>query len=143
MDVDSVPHSHPVSTDSGSSGNSSSSCSPRTPLYCDPTLDRTKDVHRRECISLFSFLRKHLKIKSHLYTRARTHTLSGVTVDCRVCAPAVADFNLRVLDESLSKTQSHTCQPEVGKLRPRGHMWPDEPYNPARRAFTIISPKAK
>lgn len=32
---------------------------------------------------------------------------------------------------------------EVGKPRPGDHMWPDELYNPARRAFTNTSPKAK
>lgn len=63
MEVDAAPHGHPASADSGSSGNSSSSCSPRTPLYCDSTLDRTKDVHRRECISLLSCLRKHFENK--------------------------------------------------------------------------------
>lgn len=52
VEVDSVPHHHPVSTDSSSSsGYSSSSCSPRTPLCCDSTLDRTRDIHRRECFS--------------------------------------------------------------------------------------------
>ena len=34
-------------------------------------------------------------------------------------------------------------EPGVGKRRPRGHMWPHELVNPACRAFTIISPKAK
>ena len=32
---------------------------------------------------------------------------------------------------------------EVGKLRPGGHMWPDELLNLARRAFTIISSKSR
>ncbi|KAK5902756.1 hypothetical protein CesoFtcFv8_007984 [Champsocephalus esox] len=48
VEVDAVPHHHPVSTDSSSSsGYSSSSCSPRTPLYCDSAFDRTRDIHRR------------------------------------------------------------------------------------------------
>ncbi|XP_054476053.1 zinc finger CCHC domain-containing protein 14 [Anoplopoma fimbria] len=48
VEVDSVPHHHPVSTDSSSSsGYSSSPCSPRTPLCCDSTFDRTRDIHRR------------------------------------------------------------------------------------------------
>ncbi|KAM6937941.1 zinc finger CCHC domain-containing protein 14 [Xenentodon cancila] len=47
VEVDGQPHHHPVSTDSSSSGYSSSSCSPRTPLCCEPTFDRTRDVHRR------------------------------------------------------------------------------------------------
>ncbi|XP_074534679.1 zinc finger CCHC domain-containing protein 14 isoform X2 [Halichoeres trimaculatus] len=45
VEVDTVPHHHPVSKDSSSSsGYSSSSCSP---LCCDPTYDRTRDNHRR------------------------------------------------------------------------------------------------
>ncbi|KAK1888126.1 Zinc finger CCHC domain containing protein 14 [Dissostichus eleginoides] len=48
VEVDAVPHHHPVSTDSSSSsGYSSSSCSPRTPLCCDSSFDRTRDIHRR------------------------------------------------------------------------------------------------
>lgn len=48
VEVDAAPHHHPVSTDSSSSsGYSSSSCSPRTPLCCDSTFDRTRDIHRR------------------------------------------------------------------------------------------------
>uniref|UniRef100_A0A669CJB5 Zinc finger, CCHC domain containing 14 n=1 Tax=Oreochromis niloticus TaxID=8128 RepID=A0A669CJB5_ORENI len=48
VEVDAVPHHHPVSTDSSSSsGYSSSSCSPRTPHSCDSTFDRTRDIHRR------------------------------------------------------------------------------------------------
>ncbi|XP_053174586.1 zinc finger CCHC domain-containing protein 14 [Scomber japonicus] len=48
VEVDAVLHHHPVSTDSSSSsGYSSSSCSPRTPLCCDATFDRTRDLHRR------------------------------------------------------------------------------------------------
>ncbi|TKS73017.1 Zinc finger CCHC domain-containing protein 14 BDG-29 [Collichthys lucidus] len=48
VEVDAVSHHHPVSTDSSSSsGYSSSSCSPRTPLCCDSTFDRTRDIHRR------------------------------------------------------------------------------------------------
>ncbi|XP_038561710.1 zinc finger CCHC domain-containing protein 14 [Micropterus salmoides] len=49
VEVDAVLHHHPVSTDSSSSsGYSSSSCSPqRTPLCCDSTFDRTRDIHRR------------------------------------------------------------------------------------------------
>ncbi|XP_071314020.1 zinc finger CCHC domain-containing protein 14 isoform X2 [Trachinotus anak] len=48
VEVDAVPHHHPVSTDSSSSsGYSSSSCSPRTPLCCDSTFDRSRDLHRR------------------------------------------------------------------------------------------------
>ncbi|GLD70738.1 zinc finger CCHC domain-containing protein 14, partial [Lates japonicus] len=48
VEVDAVPHHHPVSTDSSSSsGYSSSSCSPRTPLCCDSTFDRSRDIHRR------------------------------------------------------------------------------------------------
>ncbi|XP_068169375.1 zinc finger CCHC domain-containing protein 14 isoform X2 [Antennarius striatus] len=48
VEVDGVPHHHPVSADSSSSsGYSSLSCSPRTPLCCDPTLDRGRDIHRR------------------------------------------------------------------------------------------------
>ncbi|KAK9517151.1 hypothetical protein VZT92_025039 [Zoarces viviparus] len=48
VEVDAVPHHHPVSTDSSSSsGYSSSPCSPRTPLCCDYTFDRTRDIHRR------------------------------------------------------------------------------------------------
>lgn len=49
VEVDAVLHHHPVSTDSSSSsGYSSSSCSPRTPLCCDSTFDRTRDIHRRK-----------------------------------------------------------------------------------------------
>lgn len=29
---------------------------------------------------------------------------------------------------------------EVGKLRPGGHMWPNELINLARRAFRVIPP---
>ncbi|XP_022601916.1 zinc finger CCHC domain-containing protein 14 [Seriola dumerili] len=48
VEVDAVPHHHPVSTDSSSSsGYSSSSCSPRTPLCCDSAFDRSRDIHRR------------------------------------------------------------------------------------------------
>ncbi|KAK2841875.1 hypothetical protein Q5P01_012075 [Channa striata] len=48
VEVEAVPHHHPVSTDnSSSSGYSSSSCSPRTPLCCDSTFDRNRDIHRR------------------------------------------------------------------------------------------------
>ncbi|XP_035858601.1 zinc finger CCHC domain-containing protein 14 isoform X6 [Sander lucioperca] len=48
VEVDAVLHHHPVSTDSSSSsGYSSSSCSPRTPLCCDSAFDRTRDIHRR------------------------------------------------------------------------------------------------
>ncbi|XP_019749794.1 zinc finger CCHC domain-containing protein 14 isoform X3 [Hippocampus comes] len=48
VEVDSVPHHHPVLTDSSSSsGYSSSSCSPRTPHCCDATLDRSRDIYRR------------------------------------------------------------------------------------------------
>ncbi|KAM7413965.1 hypothetical protein PAMA_018992 [Pampus argenteus] len=48
VEVDAVLHHHPVSTDSSSSsGYSSSSCSPRTPLCCDSTFDRTRDILRR------------------------------------------------------------------------------------------------
>ncbi|XP_074488228.1 zinc finger CCHC domain-containing protein 14 [Sebastes fasciatus] len=48
VEVDAVSHHHPVSTDSSSSsGYSSSSCSPRTPLCCDSSFDRTRDIHRR------------------------------------------------------------------------------------------------
>ncbi|XP_044050898.1 zinc finger CCHC domain-containing protein 14 isoform X2 [Siniperca chuatsi] len=48
VEVDAVLHHHPVSTDSSSSsGYSSSSCSPRTPICCDSTFDRTRDIHRR------------------------------------------------------------------------------------------------
>ncbi|XP_034033141.1 zinc finger CCHC domain-containing protein 14 [Thalassophryne amazonica] len=48
VEVDTVSHHHPVSIDSSSSsGYSSSSCSPRTPLCCDSNLDRTRDIHRR------------------------------------------------------------------------------------------------
>ncbi|XP_047453436.1 zinc finger CCHC domain-containing protein 14 [Mugil cephalus] len=48
VEVDAVPHHHPVSTDSSSSsGYSSSPCSPRTPHCCDATFDRTRDIHRR------------------------------------------------------------------------------------------------
>ncbi|XP_028264076.1 zinc finger CCHC domain-containing protein 14 isoform X2 [Parambassis ranga] len=51
VEVDAVPHHHPVSTDSSSSsGYSSSSCSPRTPHCCDPTFDRARDIHRL-CVS--------------------------------------------------------------------------------------------
>ena len=32
---------------------------------------------------------------------------------------------------------------QVGKLRPGGHVWPNGLFNLARRAFTIVSPKAK
>ncbi|XP_039663905.1 zinc finger CCHC domain-containing protein 14 isoform X2 [Perca fluviatilis] len=47
VEVDAVLHHHPVSTDSSSSsGYSSSSCSPRTPLCCDSAFDRTRDIHR-------------------------------------------------------------------------------------------------
>uniref|UniRef100_A0A3B4XK43 Zinc finger, CCHC domain containing 14 n=1 Tax=Seriola lalandi dorsalis TaxID=1841481 RepID=A0A3B4XK43_SERLL len=47
VEVDAVPHHHPVSTDSSSSsGYSSSSCSPRTPLCCDSAFDRSRDIHR-------------------------------------------------------------------------------------------------
>ncbi|XP_029377951.1 zinc finger CCHC domain-containing protein 14 isoform X2 [Echeneis naucrates] len=46
VEVDAVQHHHPVSTDSSSSsGYSSSSCSPRTPLCSDTTFDR--GLHRR------------------------------------------------------------------------------------------------
>lgn len=37
----------------------------------------------------------------------------------------------------------HVFRPEVGKIRPGCHMWPDELLNPARRGFTINSLKAK
>ncbi|XP_055365537.1 zinc finger CCHC domain-containing protein 14 isoform X2 [Betta splendens] len=48
VEVETVPHCHPVSTDSNSSsGYSSSSCSPRTPLCSDSTFDRSRDMHRR------------------------------------------------------------------------------------------------
>uniref|UniRef100_A0A3Q3IU46 CCHC-type domain-containing protein n=1 Tax=Monopterus albus TaxID=43700 RepID=A0A3Q3IU46_MONAL len=48
VEVDAVPHHHPISTDSSSSsGYSSSSCSPRTPLCCDSTSDRSSQLHRR------------------------------------------------------------------------------------------------
>ncbi|XP_077425332.1 zinc finger CCHC domain-containing protein 14 isoform X2 [Vanacampus margaritifer] len=48
VEVDTVLHHHPVHTDSSSSsGYSSSSCSPRTPLCCDSTLDRSRDIYRR------------------------------------------------------------------------------------------------
>ena len=30
-----------------------------------------------------------------------------------------------------------------GKLRPRGHMWPNDLFNQARRAFTVISLSAR
>ncbi|XP_029288759.1 zinc finger CCHC domain-containing protein 14 isoform X2 [Cottoperca gobio] len=47
VEVDAVLHHHPISTDSSSSsGYSSSSCSPRTPLCCDSTFDRTRDINR-------------------------------------------------------------------------------------------------
>lgn len=32
---------------------------------------------------------------------------------------------------------------KVGKLRPEGHVWPDELFNPACRAYTIICPIRK
>lgn len=35
------------------------------------------------------------------------------------------------------------CRAEVGKLRLKGHMRPDELVNVALRDFTTISPKAK
>ncbi|XP_034540871.1 zinc finger CCHC domain-containing protein 14 [Notolabrus celidotus] len=45
VEVDPVPHHHPVSKDSSSSsGYSSSSCSP---LCCDSAYERTRDSHRR------------------------------------------------------------------------------------------------
>nr|XP_057931242.1 zinc finger CCHC domain-containing protein 14 isoform X2 [Doryrhamphus excisus] len=48
VEVDTVLHHHPVHTDSNSSsGYSSSSCSPQTPLCCDSTVDRSRDIHRR------------------------------------------------------------------------------------------------
>ncbi|XP_067356235.1 zinc finger CCHC domain-containing protein 14 isoform X1 [Channa argus] len=48
VEVEPVPQHHPVSTESSSSsGYSSSSCSPRTPLCCDSTFDRSRDIHRR------------------------------------------------------------------------------------------------
>ncbi|XP_054632403.1 zinc finger CCHC domain-containing protein 14 isoform X2 [Dunckerocampus dactyliophorus] len=48
VEVDPVLHHHPVHTDSSSSsGYSSSSCSPQTPLCCDSTVDRSRDIHRR------------------------------------------------------------------------------------------------
>ncbi|XP_041651098.1 zinc finger CCHC domain-containing protein 14 isoform X2 [Cheilinus undulatus] len=48
VDVDAMSHHQPVSKDSSSSsGYSSSSCSPRTPLCCDSPYDRTRDIHRR------------------------------------------------------------------------------------------------
>ncbi|XP_061533475.1 zinc finger CCHC domain-containing protein 14 isoform X2 [Phycodurus eques] len=48
VEVDTVLHHHPVHTDSSSSSDySSSSCSPRTPLCCDSTLDRSRDIYRR------------------------------------------------------------------------------------------------
>ncbi|XP_061677405.1 zinc finger CCHC domain-containing protein 14 isoform X3 [Syngnathoides biaculeatus] len=48
VEVDTVPHHHPVHTDSSSSsGYSSSSCPPRTLLCCDSTLDRSRDIYRR------------------------------------------------------------------------------------------------
>ncbi|XP_061891800.1 zinc finger CCHC domain-containing protein 14 isoform X1 [Entelurus aequoreus] len=48
VEVDTVLHHHPVRTDSSSSsGYSSSSCSPRTPLCCDSTVDRSRDMYRR------------------------------------------------------------------------------------------------
>uniref|UniRef100_A0A8C7XFT0 Zinc finger, CCHC domain containing 14 n=1 Tax=Oryzias sinensis TaxID=183150 RepID=A0A8C7XFT0_9TELE len=48
VEVDGVPNHQPVSTDSNSSsGYSSSSCSPRTPLCCDSAFERVRDMHRR------------------------------------------------------------------------------------------------
>ncbi|XP_041853063.1 zinc finger CCHC domain-containing protein 14 isoform X2 [Melanotaenia boesemani] len=48
VEIDGVPHHHPVCTDSSSSsGYSSSSCSPRIHHCCDSTFDRTRDLHRR------------------------------------------------------------------------------------------------
>ncbi|XP_020499953.1 zinc finger CCHC domain-containing protein 14 isoform X1 [Labrus bergylta] len=48
VEVDAVPHHHFVSKDiSSSSGYSSSPCSPQTPLCCDSTYDRSRDIHRR------------------------------------------------------------------------------------------------
>ncbi|KAF6735627.1 Zinc finger CCHC domain-containing protein 14 [Oryzias melastigma] len=48
VEVDSVSHHQQASTDSNSSsGYSSSSCSPRTPLCCDSAFDRVRDMHRR------------------------------------------------------------------------------------------------
>ncbi|KAF7660140.1 hypothetical protein LDENG_00287440 [Lucifuga dentata] len=48
VEVDAVPHHHPVPRDSSSSsGYSSSSCSPRTPLSRDSTFDRARDIYRR------------------------------------------------------------------------------------------------
>lgn len=48
VEVEAAQHHHPFSTDSSSSsGYSSSSCSPRTPLCCDSTFDRSRDIHRR------------------------------------------------------------------------------------------------
>ena len=42
---------------------------------------------------------------------------------------------------SAKKARALCRRPEVGKLRPGGHLWPDELLNPAHRAFTRISPK--
>lgn len=48
VEVEAGTHNVPVSTDSSSSsGYSSSPCSPRTPLCCESTFDRTRDFHRR------------------------------------------------------------------------------------------------
>ncbi|XP_077372608.1 zinc finger CCHC domain-containing protein 14 isoform X2 [Festucalex cinctus] len=47
VEVDTVLHHHPVHTDSSSSNYSSSSCSPRTPLCCESSLDRSRDIYRR------------------------------------------------------------------------------------------------
>lgn len=64
MDEDSAPHHHPVSADGGgSSGNSSSPCSPRA-LYGDSAPDRTKDVYRRES-------GERLVSQSHTHTHRR------------------------------------------------------------------------
>lgn len=71
VEVDAVSHHHPVSTDSSSSsGYSSSSCSPRTPLCCDSTLDRTRDIHRRELnwISIESLKFCSLKVATEWYS---------------------------------------------------------------------------
>lgn len=48
VEVEAGAHHVPVSTDSSSSsGYSSSPCSPRTPLCCESSFDRTIDFHRR------------------------------------------------------------------------------------------------
>ncbi|XP_033824410.1 zinc finger CCHC domain-containing protein 14 isoform X1 [Periophthalmus magnuspinnatus] len=48
VEVEAGTHHPPVSTDSSSSsGYSSSPCSPRTPLCCDASFDRSREFHRR------------------------------------------------------------------------------------------------